>query len=322
MKPYIRKPQLVATIGGTITDKAIVGIAIVDGYLYVVRSECRDVEVYQIQLPDRPLIGVLRISGIRMVFNMASSARKRCLYLADFAESVGNVRSVSLSKNVDELFSRPSETISADEKEVHVKILEATVFAADVGRPLGISVSSIDDRVLVVCENPNRVRIYSPYKTLLSIISLSETELEAPRQAIQFSPGRLALIHGFLGRWNRLCLIDTSGNVLGTYGTTSGSAPTQIHWPAALIVDGRGRMLIGDRENNRVHLVGRDFKLVRHLLTGSDGIVRPRRLAFHPADGTLYVGQVSPEVKVFRVAHPMPPEAELGPVPPPGDAEG
>ena len=296
--PSCRRPTPTATINSRVSNKFVVGIAVLDSRLFVAREDSQDLESYDVRSPDHSITSVLRIPEVQMIFNMASCDRKHCLYLSDFGRTAsGCVWSVRPPLDVE-----TAVTTSTPPNVDLPRLVHAESFIADIGRPYGITVDVQDDRVLVVCEEPNSLRVHSSDGTSIVTVRLSEDELEAPRQAIQFSTGLYAIIHGWLGRWNRLCLIDTSGNVLRTYGTTSGFAPTQIHWPAALIVDGLGRMLIGDRENNRVHLVGRDFKLVRHIVTGSDGIARPRRLALHPVDGTLYVGQVSPEVKAFQIA--------------------
>ena len=68
-------------------------------------------------------------------------------------------------------------------------------------------------------------------------------------------------------------------------------------------------MLVADSENNRVGMLHKDFKFVRHLVTEVlHDITRPRDvmmscLALDPVNGILYVGQTNSVIHVISVAY-------------------
>jgi len=253
-------------------------------------------------MAEHNLSGLIDVSPqIQMSFNMAGSAKQQCLYVTDFTRDIGCVWRVLPQKtrtNLDGTLGNLSE-----DQSLWTGVIWK--FAENVGRPTGITVTC-DDYVIVVCEQPSCLRIYSSDGGApVRIVSLLSDTLEAPRHAVSLSPGRLGLIHGWMGELNRVCELDLSGNIYRTFGNTKGVRLDQIYWPASLITDSQGMLLVGDRENHRVVMLDENFKFIRHLVTRSlHDVTRPRRLVLDPINGTLYVGQTNSVIRVIRVAYP------------------
>ena len=58
------------------------------------------------------------------------------------------------------------------------------------------------------------------------------------------------------GRNNRIVHFDRQGRFIKTIGS-AGSAPGQLREPHSLALDSRGRLFVGDRENNRIQIFPR-----------------------------------------------------------------
>lgn len=85
------------------------------------------------------------------------------------------------------------------------------------------------------------------------------------------------------GRNNRIVHFDRQGRFIKTIGS-AGSAPGQLSEPHSLALDSRGRLFVGDRENNRIQI----FSQSGELLDVWTQFGRPSGL-FITQDDRLYV---------------------------------
>jgi DNA-binding beta-propeller fold protein YncE len=85
------------------------------------------------------------------------------------------------------------------------------------------------------------------------------------------------------GRNNRIMHFDQRGNHVQSWGS-SGSAPGQLKEPHTIAMDSRGRLFVGDRENNRIQIFTRDGTLLEvwHQFGRPSGI-------YITDDDTIYV---------------------------------
>lgn len=70
-----------------------------------------------------------------------------------------------------------------------------------------------------------------------------------------------------------------------------------------MISDSKGRLIVVDNSNHRLHLVDSNGKFSQFLLTKDDGIKQPDRVFFDEASSRLYVahrGSKCAEVRVYR----------------------
>jgi len=77
--PYFEKPVLVRTIPG---NKCVAGVTILDGELYVVRSQTADVEVYQVGPAFQP-VRQLSVQRLRQPTDIVASQTAAVVYVAD-----------------------------------------------------------------------------------------------------------------------------------------------------------------------------------------------------------------------------------------------
>lgn len=92
---------------------------------------------------------------------------------------------------------------------------------------------------------------------------------------------------------NRVLKYSNSGKLLASWGK-AGKGEGEFHLPHSVVVDGRGRVIVGDRENDRVQLFDGDGK----FLAVWNGYA-PYGLALSP-DGELFVADARAE-KVLRL---------------------
>jgi len=85
------------------------------------------------------------------------------------------------------------------------------------------------------------------------------------------------------GRNNRVVKFDNAGKYLKEWGM-KGSGPGQISEPHTIAMDSRGRLFVGDRENNRIQIFDQDGKLldIWHQFGRPSGI-------YITSDDTIYV---------------------------------
>ena len=84
--------------------------------------------------------------------------------------------------------------------------------------------------------------------------------LVAPDGSIFVAEGHT---RGYMGK-PRIIKFDASGKFIKQWGT-SGTGPGQLGMPHALAMDSKGRLYVGDRDNNRIQVFTQDGKLLGQL---------------------------------------------------------
>jgi sugar lactone lactonase YvrE len=98
----------------------------------------------------------------------------------------------------------------------------------------------------------------------------------------------------FVGDNNRVQIFDKNGNVKGHIGTGFGSGAYQFSWVSDVVVDNRGRIFVGDPNNQRVQVFDKNLSYVQTLgqtgISGKDNahFDNPNGLALDKS-GALYV---------------------------------
>lgn len=159
----------------------------------------------------------------------------------------------------------------------------------------GIAVDS-NDRVFVVDRDAHEVLCFSASGDLLFRLG----ERHRPRWNAPFShptdvavsPGGDILVSDGYGNGN-VHIFLPDGSYRKSFGTV-GRGAGEFMTPHALILDRSGRILVADRENNRVQL----FDSAGGWLGEYLGLCRPMDL-FERADGTLLVTDIVPSVTAF-----------------------
>jgi len=157
-------------------------------------------------------------------------------------------------------------------------------------RPLGLSVNS-EHSLLVVSYGERKLQIFTTVGTLLQDIPL-QADIEYPRHALQLPTGQFLVSHA--GSLHRVCLVGVDGAVVRSYGGPKGSLLTQMNGPEGLAVDREGRVLVADRDNNRLLVIDQSLSSAHEMSVCVDrGLKGPHSLWYDQSRRRLYIGECS-----------------------------
>jgi DNA-binding beta-propeller fold protein YncE len=142
-----------------------------------------------------------------------------------------------------------------------------------------------DDNVWVTDIGSHRVFKFDPTGKLLLSLGTGQPgahddQFNKPSDVAFGSNGEFYVSDGYVN--TRVMKFSSEGKLLKSWGTP-GQGPSQFDLPHSIIVDGRGRVLVGDRNNNRIQVFDGQGK---HLESWNG--IAAFGLAFNP-EGVLYV---------------------------------
>jgi len=156
------------------------------------------------------------------------------------------------------------------------------------GVPKWISVTDTHS-VLVTCLEVRKIKEFSTDGKLLRQIQLPE-DVVSPGHTIQLSSGEFIVCHGDPpDPLHRVCLIDSNGHVVKSYGGPKGSGTQQMNVPIHLAVDRNGFVFVADLNNDRVLLLSPALTFVREVLSREQLKWSPLRLWLDSDRRRLYV---------------------------------
>jgi len=220
--------------GGTL----VWGVTSLDNLLYVLRGgkSSEQIEVYD--KDSYRLQRCITVPGLSSGNDMISCAHNRCAYVADVISSC--IHRVGLPHGTD-----------------------VTNWPVN-DKPTCISVTDTHS-VLVTCLEARKIKEFSADGKLLRQIQLPE-DVVSPWHTIQLSSGEFIVCHGdFPDPVHRVCLIDSNGHVVKSYGGPKGSGTQQV--PVHLAVDRNGFVFVADVDNDRVLLLSPALTFVREVLS-------------------------------------------------------
>ena len=142
---------------------------------------------------------------------------------------------------------------------------------------------------------------YTADGILLREISL-EMKIERPVHAVETADGQFVVSHGLSNSLNRVCIVDSSGTVMNSYGNNRGSAAGQLNGPRQLAIDANGFVMIADHGNKRVVVLTPSMSWSHALPVIVDGHLQ-KTYALHLnescAFGRLFVGDMQGRLMVF-----------------------
>ena len=158
-------------------------------------------------------------------------------------------------------------------------------------KPTGLSLTR-SHHLLVTLENSKKICEYTTCGILTREIIL-DVSIDNPQHSIELSSGQFLV--SSLGRYfsSRVCIVDTKGQIVQSYGERKGSSVGQLNEPCCLAVDKHGYVLVADYINNKVQILSPalthlcDINLPGHELTGPSS-PSPRRLP----NGRLYMAEL------------------------------
>jgi len=155
-------------------------------------------------------------------------------------------------------------------------------------KPIRISVTDTHS-VLVTCRESRKIKEFSTDGKLLRQIQLPE-DVVSPRHTVQLSSGEFVVCHGITDDLlHRVCLIDSNGHVVKSYGGPKGSGTQQMNVPVHLAVDRNGFVFVADANNYRVLLLSPALTFVRKVLSREQLGWRPYRVWLDSDIRRLYV---------------------------------
>jgi len=247
----------------TLSDgKRVWGVTSLDNLLYVLRGgkSSEQIEVYD---KDSYLLQrCITVPGLSSGTDMISCAHNRCAYVADGTNSC--IHRVGLPHGAD-----------------------VTKWPVN-DKPARISVADTHS-VLVTCDEARKMKEFSTDGKLLRQIQLPE-DVVSPRHTIQLSSGEFIVCHGDRPEpVHRVCLSDSNGHVVKSYGGPKGSGTQQMNVPAHLAVDRNGFVFVADLNNDRVLLLSPALTFVREVLLREQLELKPVRMWLYSDTRRLYV---------------------------------
>jgi len=157
-------------------------------------------------------------------------------------------------------------------------------------RPAGLSVNS-EHNLLVVSRGESKLQTFTTHGTLLQNIQL-QADIEYPRHAVQLPTGQFLVSHH--GSLHRVCLVGADGAVVRSYGGQEGYKLTQMNEPRSLAVDREGRVLVADRDNDRLLVIDPSLSTAHEMSVSVDrGLNGPCSLWYDQSRRRLYIGEWS-----------------------------
>jgi len=267
--------------------KAVGSVTSLGDDVFVVRAFSQQkIEVYD--ATTFTLQRHIRVPGLGcMCYGLAACPYNKCLYASDVGKD-SSVHRVELSGS------------------------NAVMKWSMASRPRCLSVNS-EHNLIVVSQGEPKLQIFTTHGTLLQNIQL-QADIKYPRHAVQLpTTSQFLVSHGYYGSQSlhRVCLVGVDGAVVRSYGGQQGSELTQMNAPKGLAVDREGRVLVADRDNNRLLVMDQSLSSAHEMSVSVDGgMNHPSSLWYDQSRRRLYIGEwnggrviVIDNVKNFTASH-------------------
>jgi len=263
------------------SGERVYGVTSLHDNLFVLRAD--RIDIYT-TTSDYTCLSSLRVAGLQghEWNDLTSSILYNCLYVADCAKKL--IRALELGGSVQ-----------------HWDVPEC---------PYGVSVTP-DNVLLVTCADSRQLLELSlDDGEWLRRVDLS-SDIQRPLHAVKRTTGHYVVSHssarGLPGQ-HRVCVVDSVGSVLHSYGAQAGSGVGRLDWPCHLTMDNEEFVFVADSSNKRIMLLSRAMQSVREYV-GS--LSHPRRLHLERATRRLYVSEFGGRVVVVQLNDCMGPSVRL-----------
>ena len=239
------------------TSGYVQGITSSNDELYVVTYQSPDIDVYDIDtLAHRRKI---RVEGLVHGWDIVAHAN--VLYVSEY--EVIRIYRIQLS----------TETSSH--------------WYAD-GKYLKMSINR-KGNIVVSCWSSNKIIEYTPTGSRVReiLVNAIDGTIGGLQHAIQLDDDRFVICHATTQ--HRVCIIDSNGRMIRSYGGVRGSGIGQMDWPCYLAIDRNGFILVADCNNNRIIQLNASLEFIREFVPGSAGPNRPMRMHLHEDTRRLYI---------------------------------
>jgi len=241
----------------------LTGITVLGSELFIVGDPLSAVDVYDANSFDWK--HKLKIPGSKWLQSIVACKRTNCLYISDVLQNIIYRHQFDCSKNVLSNWS--------------------------VGEECGGLSVTRSYSVLVTLYDVKKVQEYTPDGCLIRKIKL-DSSIESPLLCIQLSMDRFVVCYGLLETDERqVCIIDTSGHIVQSYGGPRGSDIGQMKTPRHLIVDTHGHVMVADPRNNRVELLSPTLTHLGYIQIPGHHLLMPCAICLDKLNHRLYIGE-------------------------------
>jgi len=252
-----------STVTSVIHDvTCITGLTVLGSDLFVIRESGRDVHVYNIN--SFKLLDKFKIPGSRNPERIVACFHHSCLYISDCRLKIIYRYNFGLKK-----------------------VLTDWVVGGDFE---GLSVTR-NYCVLVTLIVDNQILEYTPDGRLIRQIHL-DNSIVRPNHCLQLSSDQFVVSHG--DKWGtdqrRVCIVDTNGYVLESYGSSFGSDVGHMNTISCLTIDKQGHVFVADLDNNRVELLSPTLTHLGYIETPGHELNWPLALHLDELNHRLYIG--------------------------------
>jgi len=156
--------------------------------------------------------------------------------------------------------------------------------------------------LLVTLQDSNKIQEYTREGRLVKEIVLDRS-INGSQHCVQLSTNRYVVSHEG-DELHRVCIVDTKGDILVSYGGAPGSKNGQLDGPRQITVDERGCILVADSHNKRVEML--TFELSHLMFVTLPGVTlfRPQTVHFNEQQDRLYIGELDGRLFVLKLNKP------------------
>jgi len=95
-----------------------------------------------------------------------------------------------------------------------------------------------------------------------------------------------------LGRQHRVCIVDTSGHIIQSYGGSQGSGVGQLNYTGHIAVDIHDNVLVVDCDNHKLQLLSPTLTYLGDIVIPRHQLNRPNTLHLDVINHRLYIGEL------------------------------
>ena len=236
--------------------ESVQGIAQFGTELFVCASRSERIAVYN--LNSYRETRHVTVPGMKYALGLAACKQNNCLYISDPTSKC--IHRVDLSNS------------SCSKWSLNAK-------------PSGVSLTRAFN--LLVALLPQSIEEYTTSGSLIRSIKL-DVSIDSPQHAIQLSSGQFVVCHAGRAQ-HRVCVVNTAGRIVHSYGGPKGSSTGQLDGPYRLAVDSHGNVIVADFYNSRVQVLSPTLTRLGDVTTLGHQLSHPYALHLDELDGRLYI---------------------------------
>ena len=147
--------------------------------------------------------------------------------------------------------------------------------------------------IVVSCWNLNKIIEYTPTGSCVREIQVNAIDktTRCLQHAIQLEDDRFVICLATRTH-HRVCIIDSNGRMMKSYGRGRGSGIGQMNGPCYLAIDRNGFILVADCNNNRIIQLNASLEIIREFVPGSVSLHLPWRMHLHENMRRLYTAEI------------------------------